>query len=138
MAANIFNSFMNNGFNSNNEDSNNNTNNSNNSNNMENNSALDLFSLFKTYEISNPWTINDEKTRYFTSDYANRIISAEVVAGDYGNSVKLRRTDNKITFIPLSRDSKMVVGQKVDITKCKLICLQKEGHEDIYRIQEVE
>jgi hypothetical protein len=39
------------------------------------------------------------------------------------------------TFIPLSTNSTLGVGDSVDLTKAKLLQLHREGDADIYRVE---
>lgn len=106
-----------------------------------NNSNLNPFDVMKAYKVSSVWSVDESKTRYFTEENTANVISAYVVEGDYGNSVKIKRKlDNgeyEIDFQPLSRESNFILGDKVDLLKCKLICLVKKDAEDIYRLEEL-
>lgn len=106
-----------------------------------NNSVKNIFDLMATYEITNVWKVNEELTRYFTEEDIQNVVSAYVVEGDWGNSVKIKRVlpdgTQKVSFQPLSRESSFILGDKVDLLQCKLICLQKEGHDDIWRLEEI-
>lgn len=99
--------------------------------------ANSIFSFLKSYAVENPWTVNEEKTKYFTSEDVALIESAVVVSGDYGLSVKMRRKDGYISFAALSRDSKLAQGELVDLSRCKLLCLERRGEDDIYRLEEL-
>lgn len=93
---------------------------------------------FANYQIENPWVENKEKTKYFTAEDAALVESAIIVSGDYGLSCKVKRKDKYVSFIPLSRDSRMSQGEVVDLSECKLICLERRGEEPIWRLEEKE
>lgn len=98
--------------------------------------AKSVFSFLKSYAIENPWTVNEDNNIRFTAEDIANVESAVVVAGDYGLSCKIRRKDNYISFVVLSRDSKLIEGELVDLSKCKLLCLQRKGENDIWRLEE--
>ena len=60
---------------------------------------------------------------------------AEVVSSEYGNSVCFFMKSGGQTYIPLSRDSSLSVGDTVDITKAKVLTLHRDGNDDITRIE---
>lgn len=93
---------------------------------------------FKNYEITNPWTVNESKTKYFTDKDAALVENAVIVSGDYGLSCKVKRYDGVVSFIALSRDSKMTPGEMVDLSQCKLLCLERDGEDDIWRLEEID
>lgn len=93
---------------------------------------------FKNYEITNPWTVNKSKTKYFSAKEVALVESAVVVSGDYGLSCKVKRKDGVISFIALSRDSKMTPGEIVDMSQCRLLCLERDGDDDIWRLEEID
>jgi hypothetical protein len=39
-----------------------------------------------------------------------------------------------LTFIPLSQDSSLGIGEEVDLTKAKVLTLGKSGEADIFRV----
>lgn len=105
-----------------------------------NNSVIDdPFALFNNYIAKHAWREAPEKNIEFTEATLSTIIRAEVVAGKYGLSVKVRRVKDGeiiITFVPLSLNSRLKVGDIIDCSKCRFICLEKEGEDDIYRFEE--
>lgn len=123
MTTNIFSNLMNNNSNNNSDSSN----------------KKSAFSLFTSYILENAWVENHAKDIEFTEEECNRIITAKVVAGKYGNSVRIRYVEDgkqKIMFVPLSINSKLKLDELVDCSKCRFICLEKQGEDDIYRIEE--
>lgn len=115
------------------------TNNSNTATMKNNNVATDPWALFNNYVVEHVWKEAPEKNIEFTEEALNSIIRAEVVAGQYGLSVKIRRIKEEktiITFVPLSINSKLRLGDIIDCSKCRFICLEKKGADDIYRFEE--
>lgn len=93
---------------------------------------MNIFSSLKSYVGS--WEIKDR--RDFCQEEIASINDATVVPSTYGSSVCFTMKSGAKTYIPLSRDSKYVSGEKVDLTKVCLLTLSKSGEEDIYRIKE--
>lgn len=79
------------------------------------------------------WRVVEE--RAFTQEEINAVNQAVVVSSQYGNSVQFTMVSGGVTYIPLSQDSDSVAGEIVDITKAKLLTLEKTGEPDIYRVQ---
>lgn len=64
------------------------------------------------------------------------VSSAEVVASQYGLSVCFHMVGGGKTYIPVSRDSNAVVGDRVDLTKAKVLTLVKPSSgEKIQRME---
>lgn len=81
----------------------------------------------------NKWHI--KSTRDFTQEEIDAVSQAVVVSSQYGNSVQFTMVSGGVTYIPLSQDSDSVAGEIVDISKAKLLTLEKTGESDIYRVQ---
>ena len=73
-------------------------------------------------------------SRAFNQEETALIDRAEVVASEYGNSVCFFMKSGGQTYIPLSRDSQLTVGDTVDIASAKLLTLHRDGSEDITRV----
>ena len=91
---------------------------------------MNIFDSLQTYGGS--WNVID--SRDFDAEEKALISRAEVVASEYGNSVCFFMKSGGQTYIPLSRDSQLSVGDSVDITKAKLLTLHRDGSEDITRV----
>lgn len=78
------------------------------------------------YEVKN--------TRSFDAEELSQISSAKVVASQYGMSVCFYMVAGGQTYVPVSRDSICHVGDVVDVTKAKILTLEKDG-ETINRIE---
>lgn len=73
----------------------------------------------------------------FSADDLNAVSSAKVVASDFGHSVCFILKNGGMKFMPVSSSSKVstAVGDAVDLTKCQVITLSREGDDDIQRIE---
>lgn len=74
-------------------------------------------------------------SRVFNEEELADVVSAKVVASQYGMSVCFYMKSGCQTYIPVSRDSVVSVGDEVDINKAKILILEKEGSEDIVRVE---
>jgi hypothetical protein len=91
---------------------------------------MNIFSGLQVYGGS--WNVVAE--RDFNDEEKALISRAEVVASEYGNSVCFFMKSGGQSYIPLSRDSQLGVGDSVDVTKVKLLTLHRDGSEDITRV----
>lgn len=73
-------------------------------------------------------------TRAFQADEIAAVRNAEVVASEYGSSVCFHMIGGGMTFIPLSNQSNLSVGDSVDLSKAKILRLHRDGSDDITRI----
>lgn len=73
----------------------------------------------------------------FSADDINAVSSAKVVASDFGHSVCFVLKNGGMKFMPVSNTSKVstAVGDSVDLTKCQVVTLSREGDADIQRIE---
>jgi hypothetical protein len=74
-------------------------------------------------------------SRAFNSEEVAAVKRAEVVSSQYGSSVCFFMKSGGQTYIPLSRDSELAVGDSVDLTKAQLLTLHRDGDGDIVRVQ---
>ena len=93
---------------------------------------MNIFNGLQVYGGS--WNVVAAKTRSFNEEELALINRAEVVASEYGNSVCFFMKSGGQTYIPLSKNSNLGVGDTVDITKVKLLTLHRDGNEDITRV----
>lgn len=91
---------------------------------------MNVFSTLPIYGSS--WNV--KSSRSFEAEEINAIKSASVVASEYGLSVCFTMVAGGKTYIPLSNQSSLGVGDSVDITKAKLLTLERDGNEDIMRV----
>jgi len=92
---------------------------------------MTVFDSLKCY--GNAYKVKD--SRNFTPEEVNMVSSAKVINGEYGLSVCFFMKAGGTTYIPVSRDSVVSVGDTVDLTKAKLLTLSKEDSKDINRVE---
>jgi len=92
---------------------------------------MNVFDGLKKYGESS-WEVTNSRT--FAPEELAMVDKAEVVSSDYGSSVCFFMKSGGKTYIPLSRDSTLTVGDTVDMAKAKLLTLHREGDGDINRI----
>lgn len=80
------------------------------------------------------------EVRNFNEAEINAVESATVVPSNYGVSCCFLMKGGGKSYIPMSRDSKLCVGDKVDLTTAKIIHLHRDGGDpetdDILRVIE--
>ena len=91
---------------------------------------MNIFAGLQVY--AGKWDVVD--SRSFNDEEKAMISNAEVVASEYGNSVCFFMKAGGLTYIPLSNQSSLTVGDTVDINKAKLLTLHRDGSDDITRI----
>lgn len=91
---------------------------------------MNIFAGLQKY--ATPYEVKD--TRSFNTEELAQISSAKVVASQYGMSVCFYMKAGGQTYVPVSRDSICQVGDAVDVTKVKILTLEKDG-ETINRIE---
>lgn len=62
-----------------------------------------------------------------------QVESAEVVEGQYGLSMCFIMKSGGRKFMPLSRDSQLEEGDKVNVQSIEIVTLERDGDDDIYR-----
>lgn len=92
---------------------------------------MNIFSKLQVY--AGKWNL--KASRGFDSEEIAAVSKAEVVASQYGNSVCFFMRAGGQTFIPLSSDSALAVGDTVDLSKAELLTLEKDGESDIVRVK---
>ena len=78
---------------------------------------------------------NVVNSRSFAPEGAALVKNAEVVSSDYGKSVCFFMVGGGQTYIPLSNQSTLGVGDSVDLNKAKVLTLHRDGSDDITRIE---
>lgn len=91
---------------------------------------MNIFSTLRTY--AGKWNV--KSSRAFTQEEIQAVESATVVPSQYGNSVCFMMVGGGQTYIPLANDATVGVGESIDLTKAKLLTLEKEGELDINRV----
>lgn len=74
--------------------------------------------------------------RDFNEEEKAAVRSAHVVSSQYGSSVCFMMRSGGQTYIPVSRDSNLAVGDSIDLDKVELLTLHRDGDEDIVRVAE--
>lgn len=92
---------------------------------------MNIFSSLRVY--AGKWAV--KASRAFSEDEINAVEKAEVVDSQYGNSVCFHMVGGGQTFIPLSTNSTLGLGDSVDLSKAKLLTLERPGDTDIYRVE---
>lgn len=92
---------------------------------------MNIFSSLRVY--AGKWMVSN--SRSFSQDEINAVDHASVVDSQYGNSVCFIMKSGGQTFIPLSTNSTLGLGDDVDLTKAKLLTLHRDGDADIYRVE---
>lgn len=91
---------------------------------------MNIFSTLRTY--AGKWSV--KSSRAFTQEEIQAVESAIIVPSQYGNSVCFMMVGGGQTYIPLANDATVGVGESIDLTKAKLLTLEKGGESDINRV----
>lgn len=91
---------------------------------------MSIFSGLQVYGDS--WKVIN--SRAFDAEEKAAVKKAEVVNSDYGLSVCFFMQSGGQTYIPLSNQSSLKVGDMVDMEAAKVLTLHREGSGDINRI----
>ena len=92
---------------------------------------MNIFSSLRVY--AGKWAVTN--SRDFSQEEINAVDSATVVDSQYGSSVCFIMKGGGQTFIPLSTNSSLTLGDDVDLSKAKLLTLHRDGDADIYRVE---
>ena len=92
---------------------------------------MNIFSSLRVY--AGKWAV--KASRSFSQDEIDVVDHATVVDSQYGNSVCFFMKNGGQTFIPLSTNSALGLGDEVDLSKAQLLTLQRPGDKDIYRVE---
>lgn len=91
---------------------------------------MNIFSTLRTY--AGKWRV--KASRAFTQEEIAAVKFATVVPSQYGNSVCFIMIGGGQAYIPLASDATVGVGESIDLTKAKLLTLEKDGESDINRV----
>lgn len=91
---------------------------------------MNIFSNLQVY--AGKWA--EKSRRNFSTEEINAVDNAVVVSSNYGLSVCFFMKSGGQTFIPLSTDATVGLGESVDLQKASLITLGKQGESDIIRV----
>lgn len=92
---------------------------------------MNIFSGLQVY--GGNWNV--VASRDFDAEEINAVTKAEVVSSEYGKSVCFFMKSGGQTYIPLSRDSELTVGDSVNLASAKILTLHRDGQDDITRVQ---
>ena len=93
-----------------------------------------MFNVFSSLRVyAQQWNLKN--SRAFTSEEINSVNSAVVVDSQYGKSVCFHLKSGGQSFIPLSQNSDLSVGDTVNLAEAKLLTLERHGDADILRVE---
>lgn len=91
---------------------------------------MNIFNSLQVY--AGKWSV--KSTRAFDKEEIAAVKQAVVVPSQYGNSVMFTMVAGGQTYIPLSSDATVGVGEIIDLNKAQLLTLSKDGESDIVRV----
>lgn len=92
---------------------------------------MGIFDSLRVY--AGKWSVKG--SRSFTADEIAAVDSAKVVDSQYGSSVCFFMKAGGQTYLPLSTESSLKVGDEVNLSEHRLITLEKSGEADILRVE---
>lgn len=92
---------------------------------------MNIFNSLRNY--AGKWSVKE--SRNFSQEEINSVSEAYVVDSQYGNSVCFVMIGGGQTYIPLSTNSSLGLGDSVDVSKAKLLTLSRAGEADIQRVE---
>lgn len=92
---------------------------------------MNIFSALQVY--MGKWS--EKSSRPFSSEEIAAVQEATVVESQYGFSVCFLLKAGGTSYIPLEGESTLTVGDHVDLSTAKLVTLERQGDEDIYRVR---
>lgn len=92
---------------------------------------MNIFSKLQVY--AGKWNL--KSSRKFEAEEIAAVSKAEVVASQFGNSVCFFLKGGGQSYIPLSNDSNLTVGDTVNLNSAELLTLEKDGESDIVRVK---
>lgn len=93
--------------------------------------TMNIFSSLRMY--AGKWNL--KSSRAFNPEEIAAVASATVVPSQYGNSVCFMMKAGGQTYIPLSQNSSKSVGDTIDLSQAQLLTLEKQGENDILRVE---
>jgi hypothetical protein len=92
---------------------------------------MNIFGSLRVY--AGKWMV--KASRSFTQEEIDAVDHASVVDSQFGSSVCFFMKGGGQTFIPLSTNSTLGIGDNVDLSKASLLTLERAGDADIYRVE---
>lgn len=90
-----------------------------------------IFASLRTY--AGKWA--EKSKRLFSAEEKDAVASASVVESNYGLSACFIMKSGGMTFIPMSNDSTLGVGESINMETAELVTLEKSGEADIQRVR---
>ena len=92
---------------------------------------MNIFNALRVY--AGKWS--EKNVESFKAEEIALVDKAQVVESQYGLSVCFFMKQGGQTYIPLDQNSSAAIGDTIDLSKAKVVTLQKQGEEDIYRVR---
>ena len=92
---------------------------------------MNIFSALRVY--AGKWS--EKHVESFKAEEIALVDKAQVVESQCGLSVCFFMKQGGQTYIPLDQNSSAAIGDTIDLSKAKVVTLQKQGEEDIYRVR---
>lgn len=93
-----------------------------------------MFSFDELTTYGEKWSVKNSES---LSEVAiNAVASTEVVNSNYGLSVCFHMVKGGTKFIPLSNNCSLNIGDTANLSKGRILTLEKAGEADIYRWEE--
>ena len=92
---------------------------------------MNIFSALRVY--AGKWS--EKNVRDFAPEEVAAVEQSKVVESQYGFSVCFFMKGGGQSYIPLDQNSSLGIDAVVDLTKAKLVTLQRPGEDDIYRVR---
>ena len=92
---------------------------------------MNIFSKLQVY--AGKWNL--KSSRKFEAEEIAAVSKDEVVSSQYSNSVCFFMKGGGQSYIPLSNDSNLTVGDTVNLNSAELLTLEKDGESDIVRVK---
>lgn len=92
---------------------------------------MNIFSALRVY--AGKWSQKD--VRPFTQEEIDAVAKAIVVESNYGYSVCFMLKSGGQSYIPLEDDAPVAEGDTIDLSKAKVVTLEKAGEQDINRVR---
>lgn len=92
---------------------------------------MNIFNNIQIYR--GKWSL--KSSRKFNEEELKSIKSAKIVTSDYGLSVCFMMANGGTSYIPLSETSMGREGDSVDLKTANLLTLERQGDNDIFRVE---
>lgn len=93
---------------------------------------MSILSNLRVY-IASKWEVSSSEK--LSKEDIKNIDSIEVVDSEFGLSACFHLKSGGQSYMPLSKDSELSVGDEIDPKDAKILTLSREGDKDIYRLE---